>query len=233
MAKRPAETRAAQAICLYEVSRHLSRDDREALGLRFPVRVFVQDPLVAEKHKREGGLGVEEIHLDWEPGLTDGPTSARVAVVDYNADTGVTAKPAPWNAEAKTYVDADDPDNFQFHQVNVWAIVQHTLAFFEDPYVMGRPIPWGFDGNKLIVVPHAGTMRNAFYDRQSKSLQFYYFLSDERPIYTCLSHDIVAHETGRCLPRIRGGPNRNPLRPPHQGSSTRGGGDIKRQPVAR
>jgi hypothetical protein len=199
MAKQEHKTLDVEAISLYQVSRGLSREDREELGLRFPAKVFVQDPLVAQKHKKKGVLGVEEIYVEWEPGLADGPTSARVAVVDYNADTGVTAKPVEWDPEAKRFVDVDDPASYQFHQANVWAIAQHTLAFFEDSYVMGRPIPWGFDGNKLIVVPHAGTMRNAFYDRRSKSLQFYYFLSDEQPVYTCLSHDIVAHETGHAI----------------------------------
>lgn len=184
---------------LYEVSQDLSKIVRKELGLRFPVNIFVQDPLVAEKHKKEGVLGIDTIDLDWEPSITDGPTSSRIAVVDYNADTGILAEPVTWDSEKKAFINADDPDGFQFHQVNVWAIVQNTLAFFEDPYVMGRPIPWGFDGNKLIVVPHAGVMKNAFYDRRSKSLQFYYFSSDGKPVYTCLSHDIVTHEAGHAI----------------------------------
>jgi hypothetical protein len=181
---------------LYEVSLGLSTKDRERLGLRVSAKIFVQDPLVAKKQKR---LGIDTILLDWEPGLSDGPTSARVAVVDYNADTGILVKPVQWNAEKKEFVGAEDPKSFGFHQVNVWAIVQNTLAFFEDPYVMGRPIPWGFDGNRLIVVPHAGITKNAFYNRRGKCLQFYYFISNDTPVYTCLSHDIVAHETGHAI----------------------------------
>ena len=184
---------------LYGISLRLSQEDRKRLGLRFPVRIFVQDPLVAAKHKKKRILGIDEIFLDWEPGLTDGPTSARVAVVDYNADTGILAKPVEWKAETKTFDKANNPQSFRFHQVNVWAIVQNTLAFFEDPYVMGRPIPWGFDGNRLVVLPHAGVMKNAFYNRSGKCLQFYYFTSDGKPVYTCLSHDIVAHETGHAI----------------------------------
>jgi len=37
---------------LYEASLDLSKDIRKKLGLRFPVKIFVQDPLVAQKHKR-------------------------------------------------------------------------------------------------------------------------------------------------------------------------------------
>jgi hypothetical protein len=184
---------------LYEVSLDLSKQVRRELGLRFPVKIFVQDPLVAEKHREEGILGIEEIDMDWEPGLANGPTSARVAVVDYNVEKDILADPVAWNEEEKRFMVPDEPDAYQFHQVNVWAIVQNTLAFFEDPYVMGRPIPWGFDGNRLIVVPHAGVKKNAFYDRRSKSLQFYFFGEEEHPVYTCLSHDIVAHETGHAI----------------------------------
>ncbi len=184
---------------LYEVSLDLSTKDRERLKLRVPAKIFVQDPLVAQKNKKKGILGIEEILLDWEPGLADGPTSARVAVVDYNADNGVLVKPVQWSPEKKMFVGADDPKSFGFHQVNVWAIVQNTLNFFEDPFVMGRPIPWGFDGNRLIVVPHAGITKNAFYNRQGKCLQFYYFVNNGAPVYTCLSHDIVAHETGHAI----------------------------------
>ena len=49
-------------------------------------------------------------------------------------------------------------------------------------------------GNRLIVVPHAGYGENAFYDRASKSLQFYYFGSEQDTVFTCLSVDIVNHE---------------------------------------
>ena len=73
------------------------------------------------------------------------------------------------------------------------------LEFYEHPQALGRAVPWGFDGNRLIVVPHAGYGENAFYDQHSKSLQFYYFGDIDRPGYTCLSHDIIAHETGHAV----------------------------------
>ena len=37
-------------------------------------------------------------------------------------------------------------------------------------------------------------MRNAFYSRASKSIQFYYFYKDGKRVNTCLSHYIIAHE---------------------------------------
>ncbi len=184
---------------LYDVSLRLSKDDRDFLGLRFPAKIFVQDPFVARQHEEEGVLGLEEIQLDWEPGIDDGPTNSRIAVVDYNINTGVIAKPVQWDRQTKQFIGADDPKSFQFHQVNVWAIIQNILAFFEDSRVMGRPIPWGFDGNRLIVLPHASIEKNAYYSRKSKCLQFCFFIHEGEPVYTCLSHDIIAHETGHAI----------------------------------
>jgi hypothetical protein len=89
--------------------------------------------------------------------------------------------------------------NPYFHQLNAWAVVQRVLEFYEEPQALGRPVPWGFDGNRLIIVPHAGYGENAYYDRHSKSLQFYYFGDVQNPCYTCLSHDIIAHETGHAV----------------------------------
>ena len=41
----------------------------------------------------------EEVFVPWEPGLTDGPTSSRFAIVDYNADTGALEPPAVWDED--------------------------------------------------------------------------------------------------------------------------------------
>ena len=148
----------------------------------------------------------EETKVPWEPGFADGPTSSRFAIVDYNADTGALEPPAVWNEPAQAFlgvkgqkIDSGAVDTFQFHQVSVWALLQCALAFYEDPSALGRSISWAFEGNRLIVVPHAGFGENAFYDRDSKSLQFYYFDADGETVYTCLSSDIVHHEFGHAV----------------------------------
>ena len=115
-------------------------------------------------------------------------------------------QPARWDEKLDAFVDAkgklldrSNNESLQFHQVNVWAIVQRTLDFFESGFGLGRRILWAFEGNRLIVVPHAGYGENAYYDRESKSLQFYYFDRGEERIYTCLSTDIVNHEFGHAV----------------------------------
>ena len=76
------------------------------------------------------------------------------------------------------------------------------MAIFEAPDVLGRPLHWAFDGEQLLVVPRAGKMPNAFYHRDSRSLQFFFVddpAAEGKLIYTCLSPDIVAHETTHAI----------------------------------
>ena len=196
---------AQRFVNLYEASRLLSEENKSRLQLKVPVTIYVQDPMI---RKSSGEPWTESVDLAWELGLADGPTSARVAVVDYDADSGRVQEPARlhWDEEQGwRFLDTharpvdEKRDTWQFRQVNAWAVVQRVLQFFENSRVMGRAIPWGFEGNRLIVVPHAGYCQNAFYDRNSKALQFYHCGTADDPVYTCLSHDIVAHETGHAI----------------------------------
>jgi hypothetical protein len=189
----------ADRVSLYAQARYLPKELRQKAGLLLPFSTYFQDPFVAKTDPQKGVD--DEVFVCWEPGLADGPTSSRFAIVDYNADTGRLEPPAVWSEEAQAFVDPGGKlldetttSTFTFHQVSLWAILQNALSFFEDGSALGRSIPWAFEGNRLIVVPHAGFGENAFYDRDSKSLQFYYFGSEEETVYTCLSVDIVNHE---------------------------------------
>lgn len=219
---------------LYQVYDKLDREVRLDLGLMLEIPIFIKDPVVAMDYPL---FGIQKIPIRLEENLMDGPTSSRVAVVDYNGDTHQLSDPIRWLKDERKFVtpqpsnkdlpifphipeNMDDPkevkhpekyipayngfvseaiNNRFYHQLNVWASVQHALEFYENPFALGRPIPWGFEGNRLIVVPHAGFGENAFYDRRSKSIQFYYFGNEDHPKYTCLSHDIIVHETGHAI----------------------------------
>lgn len=89
-------------------------------------------------------------------------------------------------------------DNPQFHQVNVFAVAGHTLQMVESE--LGCDIVWS-SGGPLEIRPHAFVGANAFYDPGSPSLHFGYFTSPFRraPVWTCLSHDVVAHELGHAI----------------------------------
>ncbi|MEP7009012.1 MAG: hypothetical protein ABJC13_01690 [Acidobacteriota bacterium] len=202
----PATISAEDRDALYSVARILPSDVKLQTRLLLPFTTYMQDPAVA---KEIPALGFnEKLEVAWEPGLTDGPTSARFAVVDYDADTGKLTPPAEWDLELQKFVidckviEQSTAALPQFHQVSVWATLQRALAYFEEGAALGRRIPWAFEGNRLIVVPRAGFGENAFYDRETKSLQFYYYMgSDDTLAYTCLSTDIVNHEFGHCTTR--------------------------------
>jgi hypothetical protein len=190
-------------VALYAVARYIPASLERAGGLQIRFTTYMQDPAVA---KDNPALAFnEQLLVDWEPGLADGPTSARFAIVDYNADTDELTPPAAWDEKLQKFVignqvvEQKTAQLPQFHQVSVWATLQCALAFFEDGPALGRRIPWAFEGNRLIVVPRAGYGENAFYDRDSKSLQFYYFGSAPDIVYTCLSVDIVNHEFGHAV----------------------------------
>ena len=88
----------------------------------------------------------------------------------------------------------------RFHQLNTYAIAARATELVE--LELGRPLRWGFEGSRLLVVPHAGILENAFYSAESHSLQFYSFMGNgrrRRAYHTALAHDIVAHETGHAI----------------------------------
>jgi hypothetical protein len=101
-----------------------------------------------------------------------------------------------------------------FHAQNAYAIAARTLAAFES--AIGRRLNWGFLGHELYLVPHAMAEANAYYADDMRSVLFGYLPAkvrrgagsrpralriaqprrlDPDAVYTCLSHDVVAHET--------------------------------------
>lgn len=142
--------------------------------------------------------------------LGPGPTGYRIKVVDYNA----TERRA--YAARKVYQDGDtllDPfapgpgetlfdipyqarliAEPNFHAQNCYAIAMRTLGLFER--ALGRRVSWSSDGHQLHIAPHAFALANAFYSEPDRSLMFgYFFQADGTPVFTALSHDVVAHET--------------------------------------
>lgn len=143
-----------------------------------------------------------------EEPLLDGPVSRRVAVIDLDPDTGPVSPGArfvppkgrtPGRYEIKNELSFKSAD---FQQVSVFTAVMRMMSIFETPDVLGRKLRWAFDGEQLLIVPRAGKMENAFYHRDSRSLQFF-FVDDPKKrgnlVYTCLSPDIVAHEATHAI----------------------------------
>jgi hypothetical protein len=150
--------------------------------------------------------------------LAPGPWGYRVQVIDYDASSDTLWKPFDYSKQKvdgegyDPYVDVSDArllSDPQFHQQNVYAIVMRILARFE--FALGRRVSWSFGGHQLKVAPHAFADANAFYSKDDECLLFGYFADPKhleggkraRPgegiVFTCLSHDVVAHETTHAL----------------------------------
>jgi hypothetical protein len=103
-----------------------------------------------------------------------------------------------------------------FHQQMVYAVAMETVQHFE--IALGRRIHWrrGERATQttdqarrediwvLKLYPHAMEMANAFYSPEAHGILFGYFRASEtspgrnlpgQTVFTCLSHDIIAHET--------------------------------------
>lgn len=166
--------------------------------------MLLQDPSIRD-------AGGEHLHEDW-PFLLDrdfliGTGSSKFTVRDADAVDRLLFESPDWSDPGLGLAYADftrQPlerpiiQNAQFHQVNVFAVAGHTLRSFEE--ALGREITWRH-GGPLVLRPHAFEGANAYYDGWSPSLNFGYFTSPFRAetVWTCLSHDIVAHELGHAV----------------------------------
>ncbi|MEK6335533.1 MAG: hypothetical protein AABM67_11335 [Acidobacteriota bacterium] len=167
--------------------------------------IIAQDPTV----KVGGKILTAEVDVPAEE-ISPGPRGYRVQVIDYDSSTGVLYQPLEYpEMENGRYIDPFKEiaarsqgdtlvNNPHFHHQNVYAIVMKTLARFE--FALGRRISWGFPGHQINVAPHAFADANAFYSKRDQALVFGYFrgLSGET-VHSCLSHDVVAHETTHAL----------------------------------
>jgi hypothetical protein len=160
--------------------------------------VIAQDPSV----RRGGKIVTAKVTIPAES-LRDGPFGHRVQVVDYDASLDRYRPPAqlPPESEPDPWEDVDPEKlvaNPQFRAWNCYAIVMATLQRFE--FALGRRIGWSFGGHQIKVVPHAFADANAFYSKRDESIMFGYFKGRSgKTVYTCLSHEIISHETTHAL----------------------------------
>jgi len=158
--------------------------------------------------------------IPWED-LSPGPIGEYLEVVDFDPASGCFYAPVDLNNPNVLAQDGLAPSegNPQFHQQMAYAVAMTTIdrferalgrkAFWADRYVRGRSAS-GDDEfvRRLRIYPHALRNANAYYSRNKAALLFGYFpatedrSSGEFPrgmVFTCLSHDVVAHETTHAL----------------------------------
>ena len=177
------------------------------------VELLVQDASVdVGPDESRDGRGLREtkklmLPADRQDRFLDGPACRRIAVVDFDPATGAPLPPpaafVPRDADHPLqgrYEFDGDPTSPATIAVNAFGTVFQTVRMFEGRDALGRQVRWAFDGEQLLVVPRAGEWANAFYDRATRSLQFFWFSSTSgTTVYTALSRDIVAHECGHAL----------------------------------
>ena len=171
-----------------------------ATGAR--LQMMIQDPDLAETaigRLVEDWLGLEQEHF------LDGPITPRLAIVDLDPDNEELQPPVPFDPPERgrplgRYLkNPYDIESDAFIAVSTFATVWRTIKLFEDQRTLGRQIAWGFGAPQLLVVPRAGWMENAYYERDSHSLQFFSFEANNKVVHTSLSRDIVAHETAHAI----------------------------------
>ncbi|MGE3817990.1 MAG: hypothetical protein AB7I30_01005 [Isosphaeraceae bacterium] len=193
------------------------------------LRVFSFDPLLAtDLDGLEIAELTLNVPWEQGVALTPGPVGEYVEVVDYDPASRAFYHPLDLSHPRLAAADGLTPSESdpQFHQQMVYAVAMSTIATFEQ--ALGRSALWAprpSEGPgeraenpnaapeeryvpRLRIYPHALREPNAYYDPDRHSLLFGYFPSKEQPggetlpggtVFTCLSFDIVAHETTHAL----------------------------------
>jgi hypothetical protein len=165
-----------------------------------------------------------ETDADGRDGLEPGPVGDYLEVVDVDPQSGLAYAPVDLDHPHVLASNGLDPSvgNPQFHQQMVYAVAMQTIGHFER--ALGRSALWAprhwrdrppgkvaddWDFvRRLRVYPHALRQANAYYSPDKVALLFGYFPQQPadgsvgRPgglVFTCLSHDIIAHETSHAL----------------------------------
>ncbi len=179
------------------------------------LRIFAFDPGLSARFET-AGIGEITIAIPWEKNLLPGPVGDYIEVIDADPASSVVYKPVDLNDPRLLAQNGLSPSesNPQFHQQMAYAVAMATIGHFEQ--ALGRVALWSSHRptgteeqvvRRLRIYPHALRDRNAFYSPEKKALLFGYFPVGVKDAYntpgtvvfTCLSHDIVAHETTHAL----------------------------------
>ena len=170
------------------------------------LRVYTQDPGIS---LFDGA--VAELPIDWEP-AGPGPTGKLFVVRDVHEPTREVF--APIDLDCRDVVGRGLPPsttNPQFAQQMTYAVAMSTYERFK--MALGRlpefsPIVRRLRGGPLEIRPHFRYEDNAYYVAEDGSLSFGFVKSAATSagrtqqgalVFTCLAHDIIAHETSHAL----------------------------------
>ena len=166
---------------------------------RRPLRIFAFDPMLARAGDHRVTIEIPYRKIDREERYF---RDDRLEVVDYDAATQRYFRALNLNDPNIAMLEGLEPleHDPQFHQQMVYAVASKVLENFDR--ALGRRLRFR-GGERLRLYPHAFQARNAYFDNELNAVLFGYFPADEEDpgpnlpgqlIFTCLSHDIVAHE---------------------------------------
>ena len=181
------------------------------------LRIFSFDPALAARYDLAGVSGIT-IEIPWEDDVKPGPVGEYVEVVDIDPGSNAAYPPVNLNEPALLATDGLQPSESdpRFHQQMCYAVAMKTIEHFER--ALGRKALWSTHRRResnqyfenyvprLRIYPHALRQQNAFYSPPKKALLFGYFSTTATDrntpgttVFSCLSHDIIAHETTHAL----------------------------------
>lgn len=190
------------------------------------LRIFASDPTLRDSLETLH-LSEATVTVPWEGTATSplqpGPRGEYLEVVDIDPASGCAYDPVDLNEPFLLAADGLAPSESepQFHQQMVYAVAMTTIGHFER--ALGRVALWAphrrrweEDGRtkyedrfvrRLRLYPHALREPNAYYSPDHKALLFGYFPAESPTgslvpgtmVFTCLSHDVIAHEITHAL----------------------------------
>jgi hypothetical protein len=200
---------------------------RRTLPRERRLRVFAFDPSLGIELET-AGINEITLNVPWERDragadiLTPGPVGEYLEIIDRDPASGCFYEPVNLNEPNLLAQNGLSPSesNPQFHQQMVYAVAMRTIQAFER--ALGRLALWsprispeagtgrGSESfvRRLRIYPHALREANAYYSPAKKAILFGYFPSPLVPggggvghvnVFTCLSHDIIAHEVTHAL----------------------------------
>jgi hypothetical protein len=188
-----------------EVARPFARLPGEPLYR--PLQVLTSDPAAS---RMEGSVAL--LNVPYEH-LRPGPEGRLFRVDSHDPQQHTSYREADLDEPAALLRGgfAPSPSEPRFHQQMVYAVCCSVYATFRS--ALGRHVAWGFtraaDPARLVLKPFAFKGTNAYYDKDSGALCFGYdvapaFTCGSRTlpggyVFTCLSHDVVAHELTHAL----------------------------------
>ncbi len=179
-----------------------------------PLQIYSTDP---SDSQLDGAQVV--VNVAYEE-LAPGPVGALFEVVGYDSQRHTSQLPLDLNDPRLLCTQGLAPNpGAQFQMQMTYAVAMATYQAFSK--ALGRELHWGFNAPRLRLFPFDSEMINAYYCRESQSIRFGWYQSDDRrqqiaddapdpsnlrirnlcksKVFTSLSHDIIVHEVSHAI----------------------------------